>query len=117
MKNSSGRMPALKSQIKTLFRLVKLHSHFDQILYAEGPLFNEHLHGLPGTVATARLYSILNMAFKGVFRIQHSRYATLGPVTAAHMQSRLRSEEHTSELQSRGHLVCRLLLEKKNNRE
>src|SRR3989442_10037463 len=27
---------------------------------------------------------------------------------------RLRSEEHTSELQSRPHLVCRLLLEKKN---
>src|SRR5207253_5241234 len=27
-----------------------------------------------------------------------------------------RSEEHTSELQSRGHLVCRLLLEKKNTR-
>src|SRR5690625_2147623 len=25
-----------------------------------------------------------------------------------------RSEEHTSELQSRGHIVCRLLLEKKN---
>src|SRR5690625_6252348 len=27
-----------------------------------------------------------------------------------------RSEEHTSELQSRGHLVCRLLLEKKKKR-
>src|SRR5690625_4961611 len=27
-----------------------------------------------------------------------------------------RSEEHTSELQSRGHLVCRLLLEKKNEK-
>src|SRR5437870_12580073 len=27
-----------------------------------------------------------------------------------------RSEEHTSELQSRGHLVCRLLLEKKKNK-
>src|SRR5215510_8583104 len=27
----------------------------------------------------------------------------------------MRSEEHTSELQSRGHLVCRLLLEKKKN--
>src|SRR5690625_5689598 len=26
---------------------------------------------------------------------------------------KIRSEEHTSELQSRGHLVCRLLLEKK----
>src|SRR5437870_8262803 len=30
---------------------------------------------------------------------------------------RARSEEHTSELQSRGHLVCRLLLEKKNKSE
>src|SRR5690625_6254182 len=29
--------------------------------------------------------------------------------------SRQRSEEHTSELQSRGHLVCRLLLEKTNH--
>src|SRR5690554_7675228 len=29
----------------------------------------------------------------------------------------LRSEEHTSELQSRPHLVCRLLLEKKKNKK
>src|SRR5690625_6625713 len=28
-----------------------------------------------------------------------------------------RSEEHTSELQSRGHLVCRLLLEKKKHND
>src|SRR5690625_1645034 len=34
------------------------------------------------------------------------------PTTAAAVE---RSEEHTSELQSRGHLVCRLLLEKKND--
>src|SRR5437660_4492526 len=33
----------------------------------------------------------------------------------ANTEDELRSEEHTSELQSRGHLVCRLLLEKKNN--
>src|SRR5439155_18257451 len=32
---------------------------------------------------------------------------------ARHASRRRRSEEHTSELQSRGHLVCRLLLEKK----
>src|SRR5438876_2232269 len=31
-------------------------------------------------------------------------------------ESQLRSEEHTSELQSPVHLVCRLLLEKKNAR-
>ena len=32
-------------------------------------------------------------------------------------QRYVRSEEHTSELQSRLHLVCRLLLEKKKNRK
>src|SRR5690625_6405230 len=31
------------------------------------------------------------------------------------IDARRRSEEHTSELQSRGHLVCRLLLGKKKN--
>src|SRR2546422_7890148 len=35
-------------------------------------------------------------------------WASLAPVSA-----KMRSEEHTSELQSRLHLVCRLLLEKK----
>src|SRR5690625_5718219 len=34
-------------------------------------------------------------------------------VNDSSMMSLNRSEEHTSELQSRGHLVCRLLLEKK----
>src|SRR5687768_17825769 len=37
--------------------------------------------------------------------------ADLSPTT----RNRYRSEEHTSELQSRLHLVCRLLLEKKKN--
>src|SRR5207253_10528012 len=34
-----------------------------------------------------------------------------------HRAARNRSEEHTSELQSRGHLVCRLLLEKKKTKK
>src|SRR5437870_7620791 len=37
----------------------------------------------------------------------------LGAEIAASWHEKVRSEEHTSELQSRGHLVCRLLLEKK----
>src|SRR5207253_7998154 len=36
-----------------------------------------------------------------------------GVDTVYHDRQHTRSEEHTSELQSRGHLVCRLLLEKK----
>src|SRR5947209_12745513 len=38
----------------------------------------------------------------------------LVPAIAA-LRDRTRSEEHTSELQSRQYLVCRLLLEKNNN--
>src|SRR5205809_3655761 len=38
------------------------------------------------------------------------------PSMAQPLVPELRSEEHTSELQSRLHLVCRLLLEKKNKR-
>src|SRR5690625_5368161 len=36
-----------------------------------------------------------------------------GHAEKANTSPKRRSEEHTSELQSRGHLVCRLLLEKK----
>src|SRR5699024_12292898 len=36
-------------------------------------------------------------------------------ITEAEIVEAVRSEEHTSELQSRFDLVCRLLLEKKNN--
>src|SRR5690349_24264270 len=36
------------------------------------------------------------------------------PLAAPVIRARTRSEEHTSELQSRRDLVCRLLLEKKN---
>src|SRR5690625_6076730 len=46
-------------------------------------------------------------------RPAHGQGSCPGDDGAAHLT---RSEEHTSELQSRGHLVCRLLLEKKNNR-
>src|SRR5690625_5760465 len=39
--------------------------------------------------------------------------AMLDPKGRTEIMDTVRSEEHTSELQSRGHLVCRLLLEKK----
>src|SRR5690625_6328240 len=42
------------------------------------------------------------------------RSSSLAISTLAERHGVPRSEEHTSELQSRGHLVCRLLLEKKN---
>src|SRR5207253_3632979 len=46
--------------------------------------------------------------------IGYTKVASLrGPIADWHHLGGPRSEEHTSELQSRGHLVCRLLLEKK----
>src|SRR5207253_7198996 len=42
------------------------------------------------------------------FSLKHSSASR----TSVRCKCRIRSEEHTSELQSRGHLVCRLLLEK-----
>src|SRR2546427_7746911 len=57
--------------------------------------------------------------------IRHGRGSTRGPVRRSRSRQRtpasgsvrlaqtLRSEEHTSELQSQSNLVCRLLLEKK----
>src|SRR3712207_7448547 len=42
-----------------------------------------------------------------------SRGCTLSACTSSTRLRRPRSEEHTSELQSRQYLVCRLLLEKK----
>src|SRR5439155_22224851 len=47
-----------------------------------------------------------------------SGWSTLTAAVAEHATGLVfvRSEEHTSELQSRGHLVCRLLLEKKKSR-
>src|SRR5690606_42159255 len=56
---------------------------------------------------------------KGVVRREVVRVVTPGTVTEATTRTTsrrttpLRSEEHTSELQSRENLVCRLLLEKK----
>src|SRR3712207_6980388 len=43
-----------------------------------------------------------------------TRISRVTPPTRLTAPTPLRSEEHTSELQSRQYLVCRLLLEKKN---
>src|SRR3989440_5642686 len=57
---------------------------------------------------------VVSQAFRGRCRVVHQRHRIV--FRSFFMDSRLefsRSEEHTSELQSRSDLVCRLLLEKK----
>src|SRR5687768_17642226 len=74
----------------TLFR-----SHFEQ------PARGEHPHGVANDAA-AHAEDVAELALRRQ------------PLAAGQVPAR--SEEHTSELQSRLHLVCRLLLEKKKKK-
>src|SRR3712207_8668713 len=70
----------------------------------------------PVGLATARQVGAEHPAsLRGQGRRQRVEVAAVAgqAVHAEHGRPRLRSEEHTSELQSRQYLVCRLLLEKK----
>src|SRR3712207_7144733 len=57
------------------------------------------------------LQEIMAEAYNDLFK-KYGR-AELAPMTEEEGLAHVRSEEHTSELQSRQYLVCRLLLEKK----
>src|SRR5690554_7051285 len=64
---------------------------------------------------SAVLFVIVSKGKVGYIRYHRFRhYAVNTEVCTRGGQAPVRSEEHTSELQSRPHLVCRLLLEKKN---
>src|SRR5690625_7479006 len=67
------------------------------------------LHSFP-----TRRSSDLSPSTSAAAASQRSRQFPIAAIPAS--AQRRRSEEHTSELQSRGHLVCRLLLEKKKKK-
>src|SRR2546421_3264557 len=66
---------------------------------------------VPETLAGLRLDKALARMFP-----EHSRNRLQRWLKDGHVSLDSRSEEHTSELQSRSDLVCRLLLEKKKKR-
>src|SRR5690625_6038613 len=64
------------------------------------------------------MHEVMIIVFKHIkynYRIYNEPHEVSLLINSMRTKVRFRSEEHTSELQSRGHLVCRLLLEKKNN--
>src|SRR5690349_23031379 len=61
---------------------------------------------------TTLFRSLLGLAFRAAVAVM--RRCALGQLLHRLVPLTARSEEHTSELQSRRDLVCRLLLEKKN---
>src|SRR5438552_4525228 len=68
------------------------------------------LHDLAGKRLGVPVYRLLGLNPE---RAPLSSFTIAIAATREELVSRVRSEEHTSELQSPDHLVCRLLLEKK----
>src|SRR3712207_8648460 len=69
-----------------------------------------------GEGAQTRSFTYVDDLIDGIWRLL--MHDDTGPSTSGDTpldEINLRSEEHTSELQSRQYLVCRLLLEKKKN--
>src|SRR3712207_7945992 len=75
---------------------------------AEGGV--DGLSKLSGGFASTLSFGTHNLPEHRVIRVSTSVVSNGGADVLGH---RVRSEEHTSELQSRQYLVCRLLLEKK----
>src|SRR2546429_7968578 len=79
--------------------------------YVRGRLF---LFFFFNDTATTEIYTLsLHDALPIYVRDQHLGFGRRDAAPPRRRARRRRSEEHTSELQSRLHLVCRLLLEKK----
>src|SRR5438552_17088782 len=66
--------------------------------------------------ATTEIYPLSLHDALPISGTRRSCFAPASADSAPARWRRARSEEHTSELQSPDHLVCRLLLEKKNNK-
>src|SRR5687768_17701620 len=77
-------------------------------LFPYTTLFRSVIRG--GTVVTAEKTMRADVGIEG------EKVAQIGSGLSGKQTIDARSEEHTSELQSRLHLVCRLLLEKKKKK-
>src|SRR2546422_694556 len=73
------------------------------------------VHGLPSSVHAVPLWCFASAGHAAFAPSQTSATGRMPRVPQMRSTRAGRSEEHTSELQSRLHLVCRLLLEKKKN--
>src|SRR5690554_7227611 len=91
------------------FKLIPLY-----VTVGLGWIAGRYLEASGRHIAGIMLYIVTpSVVVSGVMTAPLSPEVILLPFLVFGISSVLRSEEHTSELQSRPHLVCRLLLEKK----
>src|SRR5690625_6286186 len=77
---------------------------------AAGFIYLQPVHEHLNAIIIGACIMLITGIIDDLFEIRAS-YKLVGQLSAALVV--VRSEEHTSELQSRGHLVCRLLLEQR----
>src|SRR5437660_3811504 len=102
--------------------LLRLCYHFSYFIYffffnatATTEIYTLSLHdALPISIVNARM---TRSAISGSKSANCASRVGLQVSSGPTLLAQFRSEEHTSELQSRGHLVCRLLLEKKKQKK
>src|SRR3989442_11036910 len=90
-------------QVKVVFIIIILFFFFNDTATTE--IYTLSLHD---ALPISRCYRCRELDQRPSSPVRQARLRICGDV---------RSEEHTSELQSRPHLVCRLLLEKKKNED
>src|SRR5690554_159949 len=94
--------------------LLPIDEHIEEVPGPDGKKVRHRgIYLLPNLFTTAALFSgfyAIVSAMNGNFS-----HAAIAIFVAMVLDGLDRSEEHTSELQSRPHLVCRLLLEKKKH--
>src|SRR5258707_11593655 len=88
----------------TLFPYTTLFRSVEGLVLEENPAIAVELAG--------ELHPRAGLEVAGEDALEHRVHFRAGDL--GHESEASRSEEHTSELQSRQYLVCRLLLEKKN---
>src|SRR5690554_7159752 len=117
-----------------LFSVTNTYQYNDMYTWSKTPLYSEDTTAADTVLFNLNLKSIfvaennnsfyhslsgLNSAFAtpkcapGIHGVKHKAQT----VKLTSNEEFMRSEEHTSELQSRPHLVCRLLLEKKKKKK
>src|SRR5690349_22775211 len=98
--------------------MLQLQRSPSSALFPYTTLFRSRLVTVAPDLAARRFSCSTETGRTGVRPITRSAATPLTPLMAeaCSRKSASRSEEHTSELQSRRDLVCRLLLEKKKNR-
>src|SRR3989449_1781216 len=112
--NPHATLPTLERQV-TLFRSTR--RELGRPAATETPLIKECYVAPDSSAAFAEAAAFLDAKYRAYRRWEQDKALPAGESFAGSFEElardRFRSEEHTSELQSRLHLVCRLLLEKK----